>query len=254
LEGDNFNRRKNVLMYDDVMNQQRNLIYQQRQEVLDGADLKEKMISMVRSMIPSVVASFGPAEEGAEYRYNDLKNKFIGILTTPDDFVFADDAEKPDQEELTEILLERAEKLYEEKEKLFGREPFREVERVILLRNVDRLWMDHLDAMTELKNSIGLNAYAQRDPIVQYKIQGSVMFDEMVEEIRNETATTLLSVFPKRAIKREQVTKITGTSAGGDGTLKKAPVVKKTTPSPNDPCPCGSGKKYKKCCGLKENG
>ena len=254
LEGDNFTRRKNVLMYDDVMNQQRHLIYQQRQEVLDGVDLKEKMKTMIAGMIPSVVASFAPRGEEEEYRYEELRQRFIGILTTPEDFNFAPDEEKPDQEELTEILLDRAERLYQKKEELFGEEAFREVERVVLLKNVDRLWMEHLDAMTELKNSIGLNAYAQRDPIVQYKIQGSVMFDEMVDQIRNETATTLLSVFPRRAIQREAVAKVTGTSAGGDGTVKKTPTVKKSAPNPNDPCPCGSGRKYKKCCGLKENG
>ncbi|MBR2616040.1 MAG: SEC-C domain-containing protein, partial [Clostridia bacterium] len=123
-----------------------------------------------------------------------------------------------------------------------------------LLQNVDRLWMDHLDAMNELKGSVGLNAYAQRNPIVEYKIQGSVMFDEMVSEIQSSTATQLLSVFPKRTIERKQVAKITGTNAGGgDGSIKKKPAVNKSTVGPNDPCPCGSGKKYKKCCGLKEN-
>ena len=121
------------------------------------------------------------------------------------------------------------------------------------MRNVDRLWMDHLDAMTELKGSIGLNAYAQRNPIVEYKIQGSIMFDEMVQNIRDNTATMLLSHAPRIAMKREQVAKITGTSAGGDGTVKKTPVKVKTKVGPNDPCPCGSGKKYKKCCGLKES-
>jgi len=252
LEGDNFNRRKNVLMYDDVMNQQRGLIYQQRGEVLDGLNMKEKILSMVEGMVTDAVLSFAPEGEG-DYRFDELKQKFMGILCTPEDFLFEEDAEKPDTDEITELLLDRARTLYAEKEKLFGEEEFREVERVILLRHVDKLWMDHLDAMTELKNSIGLNAYAQRDPVVQYKIQGSVMFDEMVSEIRNNTAMTLLSVFPKRAIKREAVAKIT--SAGqSDGSVKKAPVVKKNAPSPNDPCPCGSGKKYKKCCGLKENG
>ena len=137
---------------------------------------------------------------------------------------------------------------------MFGEELFREVERTILLSNVDRLWMDHLDAMTELKNSIGLNAYAQRDPVMQYKIQGSVMFDEMGEAIRNDTAQAILRVIPKnQSVERKAVAKITATSSGGDGTVKKAPVVKKKTVGPNDPCPCGSGKKYKKCCGLKEN-
>ncbi len=253
LEGDNFNRRKNVLMYDDIMNEQRKLIYRQRQDVLDGMDLKEKMQGMIQGMVENAVLSFMPENPEDPYLYENLKNKFMGTLTSPSDFIFAEGEKGPDVEELTEILTERAELLYKEKEKLFGEETFREVERTILLRNVDRLWMEHLDAMTELKNSIGLNAYAQRDPVVQYKIQGSVMFDEMSEEIRNETANTLLRIFPrKQEIRREAVAKITATSSGGDGSVKKAPVVKKATAGPNDPCPCGSGKKFKKCCGLKE--
>ena len=251
LEGDNFTRRKNVLMYDDVMNQQRHLIYRQRQDVLDGLDLKEKMLAMVEGSVTAAVQSFETEEGG--YAFEELKKKYMGTLCTPADFVFSENDERPDIAELTEMMLERARKLYEEKEALFGAEQFREVERVVLLRNVDRLWMDHLDAMTELKNGIGLNAYAQRNPVVEYKIQGSVMFDEMVEQIRNESAATLLSVFPKRTIQRKEVAKITGTNSGGDGSVKKNPTVKKAEPGPNDPCPCGSGKKYKKCCGLKEN-
>ena len=251
LEGDNFSRRENVLMYDDVMNQQRGVIYQQRQEVLDGEDLREKMHEMVHSMVEDAVLSYAPQEEEGEYPFGELKKRFMGTLCTTEDFIFADGQDKPDTASLIATLCERADRLYEEKEKLFGEENFREVERVVLLRHVDRLWMDHLDAMTELKNSVGLNAYAQRNPIVEYKIQGSVMFDEMIHQIRFDTAMTLLSVFPRKAIRREAVARITGDNAGGDGTVKRAPVVKKSDPGPNDPCPCGSGKKYKKCCGLK---
>ncbi len=253
LEGDNFNRRKNVIMYDDIMNQQRKLIYQQRQEVLDGADLKDRMLQMIQGMVENSVLSLA-SEEGAEdYPFEELKKKFMGTLLSPADFVFSEDEKKPSTDEIIETLWERAQALYRQKEELFGEELFREVERTVLLRNVDRLWMDHLDAMTELKNSIGLNAYAQRDPVVQYKIQGSVMFDEMSEEIRSETAMTLLRIIPRnKEVKREAVAKVTGTSSGGDGTVKKTPVVKKESAGPNDPCPCGSGKKYKKCCGLKE--
>ena len=251
LEGENFSRRENVLMYDDVMNQQRGVIYQQRQEVLDGEDLREKMHEMVHSMVEDAVLSYVPQEEEGEYPFGELKKRFMGTLCTPEDFIFADGQDKPDTASLIATLCERADRLYEEKEKLFGEENFREVERVVLLRHVDRLWMDHLDAMTELKNSVGLNAYAQRNPIVEYKIQGSVMFDEMIRQIRSDTAMTLLSVFPRKAIRREAVARITGDNAGGDGTVKRAPVVKKSDPGPNDPCPCGSGKKYKKCCGLK---
>ncbi len=254
LEGDNFTRRKNVIMYDDIMNQQRKLIYQQRGEVLEGADLREKMQGMLFGMVESAVMELVPEDPEASYPFEEIKKKFLGTLCTPEDFSDPETLEKFTPARLTEELISRAEALYLQKEALFGEEVFREVERTVLLRNVDRLWMDHLDAMTELKNSIGLNAYAQRDPLVQYKIQGSVMFDEMSQQIRNETAMTLLRIFPKKQeIKREAVAKITATSSGGDGSVKKAPVVKKNTSGPNDPCPCGSGKKYKKCCGLKEN-
>ncbi|MBQ3865332.1 MAG: SEC-C domain-containing protein, partial [Clostridia bacterium] len=250
LEGEYFERRKNVLMYDDVMNQQRHLIYQQRQEVLDGEDLKEKMLDMIDGMLASAVESFRPQGEGEAYNYEGLRARFYPYLTTLTDFTKDEDRVPP--EKLLEVLQDRARRVQEEKEKRFGYDVMREMERIILLRNVDRLWMDHLDAMTELKGSIGLNAYAQRNPIVEYKIQGSVMFDDMVREIRDTTATTLLSHAPRVAQKREQVAKITGTSGGEDGSVKKTPVKVKVKVGPNDPCPCGSGKKYKKCHGLKE--
>ena len=255
LEGDFFARRKNVLMYDDIMNQQRKLIYQQRQEVLDGKDLEEDIRRMVAGLVESSVMGLAPADRDEEYPYEELKKKFMGVLLTPEDFVFGEEDERPDVEELIALLTERAKLCYDRKEKEFGEDIFREIERTALLRNVDRLWMDHLDAMTELKNSIGLNAYAQRDPVMQYKIQGSVMFDEMGEAIRNDTAMQILRVMPRRKeeeMKRKAVAKITATSSGGDGTVKKTPVVKKKEVGPNEPCPCGSGKKYKKCCGLKE--
>ncbi len=256
LEGDNFARRKNVLMYDDIMNQQRKLIYNQRQEVLDGKDLEEDLRGMIHGLVESSVLELAPADKDEPYPYEELKKKFLGTLLTPEDLVFSQEEEAPDVEELIAFLKDRSKEVYDRKEAVFGEELFREVERTVLLRNVDRLWMDHLDAMTELKNSIGLNAYAQRDPVMQYKIQGSVMFEEMGEAIRNETAMGILRVMPVRreeAAQRKAVAKITSTSAGGDGTVKKAPVVKKKEAGPNDPCPCGSGKKYKKCCGLKEN-
>ena len=251
LEGEYFDRRRNVLMYDDVMNQQRQLIYSQRQEVLDGEDMKEKMLEMIDGMIASAVDEFRPENPEDAYNYAGLRGKLPGILTAGIDFSKEENRLSP--EDLTARLQERAHAIQQEKEDKFGYDVIREIERIILLRNVDRLWMDHLDAMTDLKGSIGLNAYAQRNPIVEYKIQGSVMFDEMIRDIRDNTATTLLIAIPRAAMKREQVAKITGTSAGGDGSVKKAPVKVKQKVGPNDPCPCGSGKKYKKCCGLKEN-
>ena len=250
LEGEYFDRRRNVLMYDDVMNQQRQLIYQQRQEVLDGEDMKEKMLDMIDGMISSAVSSFVPQSDEETYNYAGLRAKLPPILVAGIDFNKEENRLPP--EKLTEALIQRAHAIQAEKEEKYGYDVIREIERIILLRNVDKLWMDHLDAMTELKGSIGLNAYAQRNPIVEFKIQGSVMFDEMIQEIRDATASTLLSAIPRSAMKREQVAKITGTSSGGDGSVKKTPVKVKAKVGPNDPCPCGSGKKYKKCCGLKE--
>ncbi len=250
LEGEYFDRRRNVLMYDDVMNQQRHLIYQQRQEVLDGEDMKEKMLDMIDGMISSAVSSFVPQSDEETYNYAGLRAKLPPILVAGIDFNKEENRLPP--EKLTEALIQRAHAIQAEKEEKYGYDVIREIERIILLRNVDKLWMDHLDAMTELKGSIGLNAYAQRNPIVEFKIQGSVMFDEMIQEIRDATASTLLSAIPRSAMKREQVAKITGTSSGGDGSVKKTPVKVKAKVGPNDPCPCGSGKKYKKCCGLKE--
>ena len=232
------------------MNQQRQLIYQQRQEVLDGEDMKEKMLDMIDGMISSAVSSFVPQSDEETYNYAGLRAKLPPILVAGIDFNKEENRLPP--EKLTEALIQRAHAIQAEKEEKYGYDVIREIERIILLRNVDKLWMDHLDAMTELKGSIGLNAYAQRNPIVEFKIQGSVMFDEMIQEIRDATASTLLSAIPRSAMKREQVAKITGTSSGGDGSVKKTPVKVKAKVGPNDPCPCGSGKKYKKCCGLKE--
>ncbi|MBR7165683.1 MAG: preprotein translocase subunit SecA [Clostridia bacterium] len=253
LEGENFGRREHVLLYDDVMNQQRQLIYKQRLEVLEGLDLKEKIRGMINNFVSEAVAELAPSD-GEEYPYEELKQKFMGLLCSPKDLVFGSEDEKPDVAELTEMFLDRADRLYRAKEMICGEELFREQERSQLLMNVDRLWMEHLDAMNELKGSVGLNAYAQRNPIVEFKIQGSVMFDEMVHEIHNATALAVLSlpVRPNEEIRRKAVAKITGTNSGGDDTLKKKPVVKKVEAGPNDPCPCGSGKKYKKCCALKE--
>ncbi len=242
LEGIHFTRRKNVLNYDDVMNQQRNLIYSQRKDVLDGADLKEKMLGMLRETVGAEVeqAYNGEGAEALALRLPDL----AAGLSLPDN---ADEAQ--------ELLQEKAREAYLAKEELFGAEAFREVERVVLLRNVDEKWMDHIDAMSDLSSSIHLRAYGQKDPLVEYKMLGSQMFGEMVDAIRNDTVMTLLRVFPKREIKREAVVKITGASHGGSDTpVKKQPVKKASSDKVgrNDPCPCGSGKKYKKCCGAAQ--
>ena len=255
LEGNNFARRKHVLSYDDVMNQQRTIIYGQRREVLDGADVKDKIVAMINEVISSKVNEFVNPENPAEWNFDALRAYFLGTLTSNEDFRYNEselDDISPD--EIEQLLLDRAEKLYNEKEEMFG-ENMREIERVILLQNVDRKWMEHLDAMDDLKGSIGLNAYAQRNPISEYRIESADMFDMMNSEIKEDTARMILSVQPKREIKRVEVAKVTNEGFVGSGEpVKKKPVVHKKNEKVgrNDPCPCGSGKKYKKCCGLSE--
>ena len=253
LEGNNFQRRKTVLMYDDVMNQQRNIIYSQRREVLDGKDLSGTIRSMMKDLIDSSVDSFCSADVPDEFHFDELRNQFIGVLTTEEDFRYSpEEMNSVTKEGIADMLLARAEEKYKKQEELFGPEIFREVERAVLLRNVDIQWMDHLEAMNDLMNAIGLHAYGQRNPVTEYKIQGSVMFDELVDNIKTDTVMMLLRVVPRSAVKREQVMKETGGSGGGsESEVRKAPV--RISPAKkigrNDPCPCGSGKKYKNCCG-----
>ncbi len=258
VEDNNFQRRKNVLAYDDVMNQQRTIIYKQRQEVLEGGSLKNKMLSMINGTIGDSVEQFLHEEDMTMWDIASLKAKYMGLLCNDEDFNdLGTDAAKA-REEVKAALLERAIKIYEDKEQnVFGEENFREVERVVLLRNVDQKWMDHLEAMDSLMETIGLQAYAQRNPISEYRIVGADLFDEMVMMIRDDTVRMLLSVMPREQIKRVEVAKpiSAGFAGQGDGTLKKKPVVKKEADKVgrNDPCPCGSGKKYKKCCGAVKN-
>ncbi|MDD6095045.1 MAG: preprotein translocase subunit SecA [Clostridia bacterium] len=257
LEGQNFDRRKNVLAYDDVMNQQRTIIYKQRQEVLDGGSLREKMIGMINGTVSDAVDRYLHDEDMGLWELDGLRGKYNGLLCSENDFKDMQGTPAEVREEIRKTLVDRAMKLYEDKEKnQFGEETFREVERVVLLRQVDTKWMDHLEAMDSLMESIGLQAYAQRNPISEYRIYGSDLFDEMVTMIRDDTVRMLLSVVPRpQVMKREQIAKPVTAGHGGDGTLKKQPVVKKKEEKVgrNDPCPCGSGKKYKKCCGAATN-
>ena len=256
LEAQNFSRRKNVLTYDDVMNQQRTTIYKQRGDVLDGRDLKDTIRSMISGIISNTVDSCLQGETPSEWNFDELRNYFFGTLCDKNDFRYTEEElNNITPEDIKTALEEKADKVYEEKEKLFGKEQMREVERVILLRNVDRRWMDHIDFMDDLKGSVGLHAYAQRDPLREYQIQGGEMFDDMIYSIREDTARAILSVMPRpQEIKREAVAKVTGAGFAGSGekTAKK-PIKKDVKVGRNDPCPCGSGKKYKKCCGLNEN-
>ena len=252
IEGRNFGIRKSVLQYDDVMNRQRELIYKQRNQVLDGEELKPVITRMIEGSINEAVDFFcSDSLSKKDWNIDGLRDKFKGWLTGPDDFV-----DGFDKEEAREMLLDRTHKIYEAREEQFGigdnGEPvMRELEKMILLRNVDRQWMDHIDAMDQLRRGIGLRAYGQTDPVVAYRNVGSDMFDSMNEAIREDTARQILTVVIKsqEETKREQTAKITATSGSSDGSDKKQPVRKKEKTKPNDPCPCGSGKKYKNCCG-----
>ena len=231
VESRNFRARKSVLEYDDVMNTQREIIYAQRQKVLDGEDLRENMMSMLRGVI-----------EGSDAEY--LK-RFEGVFF-PKGIV---DAE-PD----TEKLYEMAAALYAKKEATYGEAVMRELERVVMLRVVDEFWMDNIDAMDDLKQGIGLRAYGNHDPVIAYKEEGYEMFQGMIASIREETIRRMFLVHlaPQQEVKREKVAKETSASGTPEAAVKKQPVRKEKKAGPNDPCPCGSGKKYKKCCMQKE--
>ncbi|MBO5402954.1 MAG: preprotein translocase subunit SecA [Clostridia bacterium] len=251
LEGNNYERRKNVLQYDDVMNRQRELIYKQRNDVLDNRDLKNTIWKMVEEYIDGGVASYTHEGDAKDWNFEGLRSHFMGVLCGDNDFRYTEEELKElKKDDIIDLLTDRAEKRYAMQEQIFTPEVFREIERRELLMRVDKNWVVHIDAMDDLISSVGLNAYAQRDPVTQYKLQGSDMFEEMVATIREETVRGVLTVQPRRVVERKQVL-VDGT-AGLKGeksvvnrTVKKAPEKAK----PNDPCPCGSGKKYKKCCG-----
>ncbi len=249
VESNHFAVRKNVLQYDDVMNQQRELIYKQRNQVLDGDELKAKMVKMMNDSISDIVDLYLPVDaDPKDWSVESLRQYFLGWLTTPDDFADGID----DRDEVRELLEQRGEERYKAREEELG-ELMPLLERKVLLDNVDAKWMDHLDAMEELKRGIGLRAYGQKDPVVAFRFESYDMFDDMTAQIRQDTVRMLLTVQVRTEddTKREQKVKEVATNAGGDGTDKKRPVRKAASEKigPNEPCPCGSGKKYKKCCG-----
>lgn len=255
VEGRNFGIRKNVLQYDDVMNRQREIIYGQRSQVLNGEDIHDNILQMIRENIQENVTAYLPENEVHDnWNVDGLRDHYLGYITTPDDLRYSvNELADLQQEDVIRTLTDRALKLYEDREKMFGPDMLRELERVILLKTVDSKWIDHIDAMDELRRGIGLRAYAQRDPVVEYRLEGFDMFDEMIASIKEDTVKLLLTVRLKtqEEPKREQVAKPTTASVGGDRTVKKQPV-KKQKIGRNDPCPCGSGKKYKKCCGMNQ--
>ena len=256
VEGRNFGIRKNVLQYDDVMNRQREVIYKQRDQVLNGENIRGQIITMIEQAIDTNVKRYLPEDQlHDDWDFKGLRDHYMGWLLQPNDLDFSpEELEDLDPEYVKSELLKIANRLYEQREQEFGPEIVRELERVILLKNVDTLWMDHIDAMEELQRGIRLRAYAQRDPVVEYRMEGYDMFDAMIAQIRENTARMMLTVRlqTKEEPKREEVAKPTMATGAGDGSEEKRPMVNGKKVGRNDPCPCGSGKKYKKCCGREE--
>lgn len=255
IESRNFATRKHVLEYDDVLNTQRQTIYAQRLQVLEGKDVKDNIMGMIDDTIARAVhAAIGEHSEITPNMVEQARRPFIGLFLRPEDCTFSpEECKDLATDKLTEVLAEQAHKVYEAKEQMLGAPIMRELERVVLLKNVDTKWMDHIDAMTELRNGIGLRAYGQHDPVVEYKREGFDMFDAMIDAIREDTVRMifLAQVRTREEPKREQVAKETAAAGSSDGTTKPAPKRVGKKVGMNDPCPCGSGKKYKKCCYLK---
>jgi len=275
LEETNFQRRQNVLMYDNVMNQQREIMYRQRNEVLAGNDIHEKILAMIDDYVEGGCMNFLAGDTYEEWNLDGLRGYFYGFLTTDDDFKYDEkELNKLSVEKITDELIERARTKYAEKESLFPEGALREIERIVLLKNVDKHWIEHIDAMDDLEDGIGLRAYGQKDPVKEYQFEASIMFDEMNESIKEQTVKTLLSVVPASTIKHSEAPKTMSESHKESASPMSAPSKRenvygsaatpdKRTSTPyvkskseqvgrNDPCPCGSGLKYKKCCMLKD--
>ncbi len=261
VEDRNFSIRKHVLQYDDVMNTQREIIYKQRREVLDGENLKESILKMMDSSVENLVAVYTADIENVnkEAFIQDIKMSF------DIDEVESLNKETINPEDIINELKEKIHSMYEAKEKEFGDEDSRELERVVMLKVVDQKWMDHIDNMDELKNGIGLRAYGQKDPVVQYRIEGFDMFDEMINDIKDEVTKILLHIQKKEGVTRKETAQITNASledtainlvdgnlSEKEGGMNKTVVNKEPKVGRNDPCPCGSGKKYKNCCGKNQ--
>ncbi|MBO3279537.1 preprotein translocase subunit SecA [Intestinimonas butyriciproducens] len=252
VESKNFQQRKNVLEYDDVMNTQREVIYKQRRQVLDGEDMKASVENMIRTTIQNTIhGRMGEQKHMDAESFREAMAPFRGVFLTSEELKLTDEElQKYTAEELCEMVETRAFDIYQKKEQALGAPLMRELERVMMLRVVDEYWMEHLDNMTELRQGIGLRAYGQNDPVVEYKREGYAMFEEMIAAIQEETVRRVFIVRVQtnaQTVERKRVAKVTGTS-GGDGTVKQQPVVHKGEKiGRNDPCPCGSGLKWKKC-------
>ena len=250
IENNNFGIRKSLLEYDQVMNEQREIIYEERRRVLNGESMRDVIYKMITDITENCVdICIGDDTDFDQWDFNELNT--LLLPTVPIQPLHPERVLKPKKNSLKQQLKEEAVKLYESKEAEFPEpEAIREIERVILLKVIDRKWMDHIDDMDQLRQGAGLQAYAQKDPLVEYKLNGYDMFDEMTQNIREETVRLLFHVRIEQKVEREQVAKVTGTNK--DDTVQKGPVKRmEAKVYPNDPCPCGSGKKYKQCCGRK---
>ena len=250
IESNNFGIRKNLLEYDQVMNEQREIIYEERRHVLDGDNMRDSIFHMMNDYVENVVDMvISPDQDYDEWNLTELNLTIRN--TIPMEVITEEDVKDISQTELKHMLKERAAKVYETKESEFPEpEHMREIERVVLLKVIDAKWMDHIDDMDQLRQGIGLQAYGQRDPKVEYKMIGYEMFDEMTRSIEEDTVRTILHVKLEQKVEREQVAKVTGTNKDDTGVREPKKRAEKKV-YPNDPCPCGSGKKYKQCCGRK---
>ena len=251
LEASNFAIRKQVLQYDDVMNQQREIIYKQRQMVLDGEDISDKLHEMMRQSIDDACTNYLNGETADDWDFAGLRRHFMNWLCLPSDFNYTkDQLEDLTKEGIADELYKRGMDILTAKEKKYGAKTMRELERICLLRNVDSKWMDHIDNMDQLKQGMGLRGYGQHDPVVEYRIEGFAMFDEMIASIREDAVHMLLTIEIRQQNaepKREQIAKPTGEGAPTQAGTKGAAPVRVTKIGRNDPCPCGSGLKWKKC-------
>ena len=250
IESNNFGIRKNLLEYDQVMNEQREIIYEERLRVLNGESMRDVIYKMYTDIAENCVdMAISDDDDMEKWDFGELNSLLLPII--PLEPFSPERVTKATKANLKQQVKEEAVKLYEAKEAEFPNpEQIRELERVILLKVIDRKWMAHIDDMDQLRQGVGLQAYGQRDPLVEYKLAGYEMFDEMTQNIKEDTVRLLSHVKVEQKVEREQVAKVTGTNK--DDSLAKAPVKRaEAKVYPNDPCPCGSGKKYKQCCGRK---
>ena len=259
VEGRNFSIRKNVLKYDDVMNAQREIIYAQRRQVLDGENIHDNIINMIKSTAQGTVNLFIEVES-QELNIESLNTEILNLFGIDMLDYIKENKDHPEKisEELEKLALEK----YASKEQDIGSDEMRELERIVMLKVVDEKWMNHIDNMDELKDGIGLRAYGQQDPVVKYRIEGMDMFEEMIENIKTDVTKILMNIRQQGEAKRQETVKITGAALEAihsvDGGSKIGTDVDRTIRNEgpkvgrNDPCPCGSGKKYKNCCGKNQ--